>query len=209
MPSGTRRGREDAALAEAALPSAGGDVAAAWYRLSSATSGEVPGRVAARPDASRGRTSRAGVGGPRRPVAAAALAVARSLAGAGTAAAANWLQIFRTEHVAPVSRTAADLVSLPDLSAYREVGLTSDPDVHEVPDVATAEAEDGLDVPEVAALPRGVSGEPWCRPAVRPAPPSCSPPSGPGKRPQPPARRCRRRLRASKGARSGCRPARA
>ena len=60
----------------------------------------------------------------------------------------------------PVSLTAADLVSLPDLSAHGEVVLTSEPDVHEVPDMATAEAETGLDVPEVAALPRGVGGEP-------------------------------------------------
>jgi hypothetical protein len=38
--------------------------------------------------------------------------------------------------------------------------VTREPDVHEVPDAAAAAAETGLDVPEVATLPRGVRGEP-------------------------------------------------
>ena len=87
------------------------------------------------------------------------LAFAVVLAGAGTAAASDWLQIFKTEQVAPVGISTSDLVALPDLSAYGELAVTGDPNVHEVADAAAAEAESGLDVPEIAALPRGVSGE--------------------------------------------------
>ena len=95
----------------------------------------------------------------RRP-AVAALAVAVVLAGAGTAAANDWLRIFHTEQVAPVSITTGDLLALPDLRAYGQVEVTGDPEVHDVPDAAAATAETGLDVPEVTTLPRGVSGEP-------------------------------------------------
>ena len=95
----------------------------------------------------------------RRP-AVAALAVAVVLAGAGTAAANDWLQIFRTEQVAPVSITTGDLIALPDLRAYGDVVVTGDPEVHEVPGAAAAAAATGLAVPEVSSLPRGVSGEP-------------------------------------------------
>jgi hypothetical protein len=95
----------------------------------------------------------------RRPV-VAALAVALVVTGAGAAAANNWLQIFQTEQVAPVSFGTADLIALPDLDAYGDLVVTGDPDVHEVPDAAAAAAQSGLDVPEVANLPRGVSGEP-------------------------------------------------
>jgi hypothetical protein len=95
----------------------------------------------------------------RRPV-VAALAVALVLTGAGTAAAGGWLQIFRTEQLAPVSFSTADLVALPDLRAYGDVAVTGDGDVHQVADAAKAAAETGLDVPDVAALPRGVRGQP-------------------------------------------------
>ena len=91
------------------------------------------------------------------------------LAGAGTAAANDWLQIFRTEQIAPVSFSTADLVALPDLSAYGDVAVTGDADVHEVADAAAAAAETGLDVPEVtdpaargqrrAGVPGGRRGE--------------------------------------------------
>lgn len=103
----------------------------------------------------RARLSRA----LRRP-AVAALAVGVVLTGAGTAAANNWLEIFRTEQVAPVSLTAADLVALPDLSRYGDVDVTGDGELHEVADAAAAAARTGLDAPEVAALPAGVTGEP-------------------------------------------------
>src|SRR5215207_9951687 len=148
--------REDAVLVEAALATESGadvDVAAAWRRLSTAAPGTGPGRAAA---PRRAGGSRAIL---RRP-AAAALAVAVVLAGAGTAAANDWLQIFRTEQIAPVSLSTADLNALPDLRAYGDVVVTGEPDVHEVPNAAAAAAETGLDVPEVTTLPRGVSGEP-------------------------------------------------
>lgn len=95
----------------------------------------------------------------RRP-AVAVVAVAAVLTGASAAAANDWVQIFQTEQVAPVSFSASDLIALPDLSEYGEVVVTGDVDVHPVPDAAAAAAETGLDVPEVTALPRGVSGEP-------------------------------------------------
>ncbi|MDP8937697.1 MAG: hypothetical protein M3O23_08215, partial [Actinomycetota bacterium] len=90
----------------------------------------------------------------------AALAVAVVLTGAGTAAANDWLQIFRTKQIAPVSFSTSDLIAVPDLDAYGEVAVTGDVDVDPVPDAAAAAAETGLDVPEVTTLPRGVSGEP-------------------------------------------------
>lgn len=95
----------------------------------------------------------------RRPV-VAAVAVAVILAGAGTAAANDWLQIFRTEQVAPVTIGTADLTALPDLSAYGDVAVTSEDAAHQVSDAATAAAETGLDVPAVTTLPRGIRGEP-------------------------------------------------
>lgn len=147
--------REDAALVDAALTTEaaqGVDVAAAWRRVSTAAPAAGPGR-AAQPRAGRSREVL------HRPI-VAALAVAVVLAGAGTAAANDWLQIFRTEQVAPVSITTDDLIALPDLSAYGELQVTGDPDAHEVPDAATAAAETGLDVPEVTTLPRGVRGKP-------------------------------------------------
>jgi hypothetical protein len=148
--------RADAALVGAALTTGDAghvDVAAAWRRLSTAVPAAAPERAPAPSRAGRARALL------RRPV-VAAVAVAVVVAGAGTAAANDWLQIFRTEQVAPVSFTTGDLVALPDLSAYGDVEVTSEPDVHEVPDAAAAAAETGLDVPAVAALPRGVTGEP-------------------------------------------------
>ena len=147
--------REDAALVGAALATEGSadvDVSAAWRRLAAtlpATESEQASAPAA-PSRTRGFL--------RRP-AVAVLAFAVVLAGAGTAAASDWLQIFKTEQVAPVGISTSDLIALPDLSAYGELAMTGDPDVHEVADAAAAEAESGLDVPEVSSLPRGVSGE--------------------------------------------------
>ena len=94
------------------------DVDAAWRAC------RRPRRAADGPAAAppRARRSRAVL---RRPV-VAAVAVAVVLAGAGTAAANDWLQIFRTEQIAPVSISTADLVALPDLSAYGELAVTGD-----------------------------------------------------------------------------------
>jgi hypothetical protein len=147
--------REDAALVGSALTAdAGVDLPAAWSRLSaSAAAPASPVRAMA-----PARRSRLG-DLVRRP-ATAALAVGVVLAGAGTAAANDWLPIFRTEEVAAVGLAGADLVALPDLEAYGTVELTGDDGLRSVPDAAAAEAASGLDVPEVDALPAGVTGEP-------------------------------------------------
>ena len=100
-----------------------------------------------------------GVPALRSPV-VAAVGVVVLLTGAGAAAAADWLQIFRTEQIAPVTVTQADLVELPDLSAYGELEVTEEADVREVADAAAAEEATGLSVPRVSELPRGVTGEP-------------------------------------------------
>jgi hypothetical protein len=145
---------EDAGLVEAALAAdVDVDVDAAWRRLSTAATAAGPRRAAGHVRAGRARAVL------RRP-AAAVVAVAVVVTGASAAAANDWLQIFRTERVAPVGITTADLLELPDLSAYGELRLSGDPDVHEVPDAAAAAAESGLDVPVVRDLPQGVSGEP-------------------------------------------------
>ncbi|HEV2761101.1 MAG TPA: hypothetical protein VGV86_16190 [Acidimicrobiales bacterium] len=148
--------REDAALVNAALATesvATVDVDAAWRRMSTTGLAPDPGRVVTplRPSRSRGVL--------RRP-AVAALAVAVVLTGAGTAAANDWLQIFRTKRIAPVTFSTSDLIALPDLSAYGELDVTSEVDVNPVADKAAAAAATGLRVPEVTTLPRGVSGEP-------------------------------------------------
>jgi hypothetical protein len=157
--------RDDATLVHAALTPEPGpevDVDAGWRRLSAATPA-VPAAgtpvPAGRPSGARARAGRSWAAFVRRP-AVAALAAVVVLTGVGTAAANGWLQIFRTEEVQPISVSTADLVSLPDLSSYGDVSLVSEPSVHEVPDASAAAAESGLDVPEVADLPRGVSGEP-------------------------------------------------
>ena len=141
--------RDDAARAHAALDleEADVDVDAAWLRLSRTAGERVRGPVAR-----RRRTLRTPV--------VAAVGVVALLTGAGAAAAADWLQIFRTEQVAPLTVTQSDLVALPDLSAYGEVEVTDEADLRNVDDAAAAEEITGLDVPEVVALPRGVSGEP-------------------------------------------------
>ncbi|WP_298457074.1 hypothetical protein [uncultured Cellulomonas sp.] len=95
----------------------------------------------------------------RRP-AVAVLAVVTVLAGGATAAAQDWLPVFRTEGVAPVGVAAADLVALPDLSAYGDVVVSGDDDLRGVADAAAAEAATGLEVPQSTRLPRGVTGEP-------------------------------------------------
>ena len=151
--AGLGAARDDAAAVHGALHTDAGveaDVPAAWQRLSTAL--PAPGQERAPARAGRARAAL------RRPV-VAALAFAVVLTGAGTAAANDWFQIFRTEQIAPVGLSTDDLVALPDLSAYGDVEFTGG-DVHEVPDAGAAAAETGLDVPEVAALPRGVTGEP-------------------------------------------------
>jgi hypothetical protein len=147
---------DDAALVHAALATTSAeaaDVDAAWRRLTTVAAAPAPRRTPPPAHPRRPRTLL------RRP-AVAAVAVAVVLTGAGTAAANDWLHIFRTKKIATVSFSTSDLVALPDLRAYGELAVTSDVDVEDVPDAATAAAKSGLHVPEVVTLPRGVSGAP-------------------------------------------------
>jgi hypothetical protein len=157
---GLAEARADATAAGAALspaarsaaPLTAADVDAGWRRLSAT----VDARSRPAPAPARGGRWRAAL---RSPV-VAAVGVVVVLGGAGAAAAADWLQVFRTEEVAAVPVTGSDLVALPDLSGYGEVRVVSEPDVREVADADAAAEATGLEVPEVEALPVGVTGEP-------------------------------------------------
>jgi hypothetical protein len=145
--------RADAQLVGAALTAPATrdvDVDAAWARLSTTTA--TPARPVS---IGRGRW-RAAV---RRP-AIAALSAAVLVTGAGVATANDWLPIFRTEQVDPIEVTSTDLVQLPDLSAYGDVEILEEPDPEQVADADAARERTGLAVPEVAALPEGVTGDP-------------------------------------------------
>ncbi|MDW5328437.1 hypothetical protein [Plantactinospora sp. KLBMP9567] len=152
--SGLAAARRDAAFAGAALDvEVSTDVEHGWHRLSRAIAADRPRQVtvAARPP--RWRTAL------RSPLFAGVAAVAL-LTGATTAAAANWLPIFRTERIAPITVTQADLLRLPDLSAYGEAKVTKVADIRPVADATAAEQATGLSAPRVRKLPRGVTGEP-------------------------------------------------
>lgn len=152
---GLAAAREDAATVASALRAdrtRDPDVSTAWARLSSGLTAERPTRAPAPRSHHRAALL-------RRP-AAAALAVGLVLAGAGVAAANDWLPIFHTEKVAAVSIQADDLVAMPDLSAYGDVQVTGEGKPHPVADASAAHDVTGLDVPEVVQLPRGVSGDP-------------------------------------------------
>jgi hypothetical protein len=166
--SGLAAAQRDAALARQALlaaplaapgtslemdPATTVDVEVAWARLSrAAAAGARAGGAAAPARPARWR-------GVLRSPAVAALGVAALLAGAGAAAAADWLPIFRTERVAPVTLTEGDLVALPDLSAYGDLEVSAEPQLRQVADAAAAQKATGLAVPHVADLPRGVTGD--------------------------------------------------
>jgi hypothetical protein len=148
------RVRTDARLTGAALevPAAGDvDVDVAWARLSAAAPPARRTPAPARP--ARWRSA------VRKP-AVAAVAAAVLLSGAGVAAANDWLPIFQTERVDPVAITSADLVQVPDLSAYGDLRLDQEPRTEQVANAATAQERTGLAVPEVAELPEGVTGDP-------------------------------------------------
>ncbi len=145
---------QDAAVAGAALDvEVTADVEAGWRRLSSALAADEPRPVAATARAPRWRSAL------RSPV-IAAVGVVALLAGGGVAAAADWLQIFRPERVAPITVTRDDLLGLPELGAYGRVDRTGQTDIRDVADAAAAEQATGLPAPRVAELPRGVTGEP-------------------------------------------------
>ncbi|MGY1855618.1 hypothetical protein [Modestobacter sp. SYSU DS0290] len=143
----------DASAAASALATSAPapDVDRAWLRLQAATRPAAAARTAAPARTWRNRL--------RSPVVAAA-GVVLIVGGAGAAAAGDWVQVFRTEEIAPVAVTEADLIALPDLSAYGTLQPVAEPDVREVADAAAAEEATGLAVPEVDELPRGVTGEP-------------------------------------------------
>jgi hypothetical protein len=145
---------EDAAAAGAALAvDFAVDVDSAWQRLSRSIAAGGRGRSPAAASADRWRTA-------LRSPALATLCLVAVLLGAGAVAAADWVQIFRTERIAPVAITRTDFLELPDLSAYGDLDVTREANVREVDDVDAAEAATGLSVPRVSELPRGVTGEP-------------------------------------------------
>lgn len=145
---------EDAAAARAALDiELVPDVDAEWRRLSEAVT--VGGR---RRTASPGRVRRWREA-LRSPV-LAGVAVVALLTGAGAAAAANWLQIFRTEQIAPVTAPEAELITLPELSDFGTIEVIEEINIREVADTAAAEEAAGVPAPRVSELPQGVSGEP-------------------------------------------------
>jgi hypothetical protein len=150
---GLAAARADATAAAAVLSTeAAPDVDRAWQRLSATVAADGRRRV---PEAAP-RRRRAWLRSP----AVAGLGVVLVLAGGGAAAAADWLQVFRTERVDPIEISSTELVQVPDLSAYGDLQLTQEPDTEPVADAATARERTGLDVPEVGDLPEGVTGEP-------------------------------------------------
>jgi hypothetical protein len=153
--AGVDRARTDAAATGAVLGvPVHVDVDAAWHRLSTG-----PSVIASEAAPRRPRRLRSALRSPL----AAALGAAVVLAGAGVAAAADWLPIFHTEQVVavPVDTTElGQLNSLPDLSAYGDVQFDGNGAPEQVPDAAKAHELTGLDVPVVADLPVGVTGAP-------------------------------------------------
>jgi hypothetical protein len=61
---------------------------------------------------------------PQRPVRHTHSDAAVTAAALNVELSTDWLQIFRTEQIASVNVTQADLVELPDLSAYGEIEVT-------------------------------------------------------------------------------------
>jgi hypothetical protein len=152
--SGVAAARQDAAVAGAALNvQVDVDVDAGWRRLSRAAAAAKGRGVAAAAPAHRWRAAL------RSPVLAALGAVVL-LTGAGVAAATDWLQIFRTEQIAPVTAPEKDLVRLPDLSDIGDVETTEKVGIRPVADADAAREATGLAAPRVGELPAGITGEP-------------------------------------------------
>ncbi|GAA1509886.1 hypothetical protein GCM10009677_48450 [Sphaerisporangium rubeum] len=157
--SGLATARQDALAARAALDvefaertDADADVDAAWRRLSHAVAAEERG-AASSASARRWRALL------RSPV-VAVFGVVVLLTGAGAAAAGDWLQIFRAKQIAPVRAPEAELVQVPDLSAFGRLDVTEKMNVRKVAGPDAARQAAGLSVPRVGSLPRGVTGEP-------------------------------------------------
>jgi hypothetical protein len=152
--------QDDARFVATALATAPAtpDTDVSWRRLSHAL-GSAPAT------ASSPRAFRRRAGTNRRPLVAAAT-VGAVLVGGSVAAATNWLEIFRAERVAPVEVSSADvdeLAGLPELESYGDVDVVDPPQLLQPGDAASAEEATGLALPEVASLPRGVTGEPEFR----------------------------------------------
>jgi hypothetical protein len=87
------------------------------------------------------------------------------IGGATAAAAGDWLQVFHTESVAPVSvplsmSDVTDVSALGDLSAYGRWQYLSNPRLLSVPNATAAEQRTGLTIAPVPNLPTGVTGSP-------------------------------------------------
>ncbi len=150
--AGVAAAQADAALTAAALDvSAPTDVEQGWQRLSHAAAG---GADHSRRSAAPRRRWRL-----RSPL-VAGVGVLALLAGGGAAGAGDWLQVFRTERVAPVAVDEQDLVTLPDLSAFGEVEVVEEVNVRQVASASAAERATGLAAPRLDDLPRGVTGTP-------------------------------------------------
>jgi hypothetical protein len=131
------------------------DVDAAWARLQTSlrASGSVPTTTVPsdRPSL-RSKVLKA-------PVLAAAGALL--MVGGATAAAANdWLPIFHTESIEPVSVNISDFTQLPDLSSFGRWELQTDPTLADVSDASAASSRTGIDVLTPTDLPTGVEGDP-------------------------------------------------
>ncbi len=132
-----------------------------WGRLSDAVASQSPattGDISAHPR--HRRLHRATV-----LTAAGAVLV---IGGATAAAAGDWLQVFRTESVAPVSvplsmsdvTDLSAMTGLSDLSAYGHWQYLSSPQLQPVPSANAAQQRTGLTLAPVPDLPTGVTGSP-------------------------------------------------
>lgn len=149
--------RHDGLVAESALLSRSDedvDIDTAWDRLQSSIRSNAQ-TIASIPD------DRPSFGARMRKAPVLAAAGALLVVGGATAAAANdWLPIFQTESITPVSVNINDLTHLPDLSAFGRWSLKTDPSLVDVPDASTASSRTGLTVSAPTDLPTGVDGAP-------------------------------------------------
>ncbi len=149
--------RRDALAVEAVLQSRSNedaDIDAAWDRLQSSlrSNARTPAAVPLDRPSFRARVLRA----PVLAVVGALIAV-----GGATAAAANdWLPIFHTESITPVSVSVNDLTQLPDLSSFGRWDLKTDPTLVDVSDASAASSRTGIVVSTASYLPTGVEGTP-------------------------------------------------
>ncbi|WP_062432854.1 hypothetical protein [Herbidospora daliensis] len=140
--------RDDAAFAATVLrPDVEVDVDQAWTRFST------------RPPAKRATVLSRWRSRLRSPVVAIAGA-AVLVTGAGAAAAADWLQIFQAEQVAPVTAPQAELAKIPELDEFGDLDITDEINFRPAKGLTEAQEAAGLTLPAVADLPRGVSGAP-------------------------------------------------